>query len=70
MTGDNEFDPNWDSPVIDGSGFFPGVTVSETDPPGTLMETFSAQDNDTGTDGEIEFDLVSITTGWWNVNCI
>lgn len=63
VVGDNEFEPIWDTPVPDSSEMFTGVSISETDAPGTLIETFSATDQDGGVDGDVTYDIISITSG-------
>ncbi|XP_046583144.1 protocadherin Fat 4-like [Haliotis rubra] len=62
VVGDNEFDPVWDTIVPDGTGMFPGVSISESDSPGTLVQTFSATDQDEGVDGDVTYDIMSITS--------
>ncbi|XP_067656147.1 protocadherin Fat 4-like [Haliotis asinina] len=62
VAGDNEFHPVWDTTVPDGTGMFPAVSISESQSPGTLVQTFSATDQDRGVDGDITYDIVSITS--------
>ncbi|XP_071116137.1 protocadherin Fat 4-like [Haliotis cracherodii] len=62
VVGENEFEPIWDTPVPDSSEMFTGVSISETDAPGTLIETFSATDQDGGVDGDVTYDIISITS--------
>ncbi|XP_067654380.1 cadherin-23-like [Haliotis asinina] len=58
---ENEFDPVWSNPVLDGSGNFAGATVSEGDAPGTVVTSFTATDADLGDDGDITYAIASVT---------
>ncbi|XP_046564845.1 cadherin-23-like [Haliotis rubra] len=58
---ENEFDPVWTGPALDGSGTFTGLSVSEAETPGHVLTTFVATDDDSGDDGTLTYSIVSIT---------
>ncbi|XP_067654456.1 protocadherin Fat 4-like [Haliotis asinina] len=62
VSGADETPPVWSSPTTDGSNNFPGVTLSEGVNPGALVQTFSATDADHGTQGNIIYSIVSVTS--------
>ncbi|XP_046583151.1 protocadherin Fat 4-like [Haliotis rubra] len=62
VSGTDETPPVWFSPSIDGSNNFPGVTLSEGVNPGALVQTFIATDVDQGTQGNIIYSIVSVTS--------
>ncbi|XP_046562252.1 protocadherin-like wing polarity protein stan [Haliotis rubra] len=59
VTPVNEFDPVFDTPAVDGSGQFPGMSLSE-DVPVNNEISFTASDGDLGVDGDVTFSLVSV----------
>ncbi|XP_046562254.1 protocadherin Fat 3-like [Haliotis rubra] len=59
VTPENEFDPVFDTPSVDGSGQFPAATLSE-DAPVNDEISFNASDADLGVDGDVTFSLVSV----------
>ncbi|XP_071099220.1 protocadherin-16-like [Haliotis cracherodii] len=58
---ENEFDPAWSSPAIDGSGNFDGVTIDEDTTSGTVVVSLAATDDDGGTDGDLSYSIVTVT---------
>lgn len=63
MTGKNEHTPAWGSASLDGTGSLLGVAVSEDAVVGTTVTTLVADDDDQGLDGQVSFELVSVTSG-------
>ncbi|XP_046559784.1 protocadherin Fat 4-like [Haliotis rubra] len=59
---ENEHTPAFTSPVLDGSGFFLDVTVSEDITMGTVVAAFNATDGDHGDDGRVVYAVTSIIT--------
>lgn len=60
---ENEFDPAWSSPAIDGSGNFDGVTIDEDTTSGTVVVSLAATDDDDGTDGDLSYSIATVTAG-------
>ncbi|XP_067654493.1 protocadherin Fat 4-like [Haliotis asinina] len=59
---ENERTPIFMTPVLNGSGFFPDVTVSEDITMGTVVTPFNATDGDHGDDGRIVYSVTSSIT--------
>ena len=51
------------SGLVDSSGAFPERTYNEDVAPSTIIQTFSASDNDLGEDGSLTYTIVSVTVG-------
>ncbi len=60
---ENEFDPVWTSPAVDGSGNFNSITINEDTEIGTVVATFAATDDDSGNDGDVTYSISDVIAG-------